>query len=462
MAQNNGPRKLQCDCALTFGNKQALGEHVKQTGHMKPRWCAECCRLFGKEQDLKKHKQASPKHKNRPSMPSGNNVSQKIPQQNIPIAATGKSIAAAEVQKAPGGTKQKKGTGNTVQATQGSSSRLVLKAPAATSGPNKSYPWASKQKGAGLLKVLDTQCHSEAVLIEECYYAGASYNSARKKQRKFSDEQFLRTQPRVSGVARRAAVALDCEMVGIADGRDELAHLSAVDVLTGEILIDTLVLPIEPVVDWRTKYSGISLTKMSLARASGQALDGWPAARAKLFEFVDASTILVGQSLHFDLASLKIMHGRVIDTAVVVAEAVFGKGQRLRRRWSLKQLCRELLGLAIQTGSHGHDCLEDTLAARELLLWCVEKRGKLDAWAQKALVQYEAEQKKIKERQQAKARELERKRREREPPHRAVMPSYEEYGYDYDDDSEILHLTHEEFMEQIEYPTWYDARSLYD
>jgi hypothetical protein len=53
--------------------------------------------------------------------------------------------------------------------------------------------------------------------------------------------------------AKLSSVALDCEMVGVSEKNiSEIARISAIDYLTGEILIDTLVQPTQPVKDWRT------------------------------------------------------------------------------------------------------------------------------------------------------------------------------------------------------------------
>jgi hypothetical protein len=79
--------------------------------------------------------------------------------------------------------------------------------------------------------------------------------------------------------ARLSAVALDCEMVGVGDKSiSEIARISAIDYLTGEIFINTLVQPTQPVKDWRTKYSGITEEAMTEAIAQGKILSGWPEA----------------------------------------------------------------------------------------------------------------------------------------------------------------------------------------
>ncbi|OCL11475.1 ribonuclease H-like protein, partial [Glonium stellatum] len=159
-------------------------------------------------------------------------------------------------------------------------------------------------------------------------------------------------------------VALDCEMVGVKGGRSELALLSAVDYITGEVLINTFVYPNVKVVDWRTCFSGITPSAMNLAKSEGRILGGWEEARSELWKHIDASTILVGHALQHDLDVLRVVHNRVVDSGILAKNAV---GAGVRRQWGLKILCAEFLGTKIQNhGKKGHDCLEDTYATREV------------------------------------------------------------------------------------------------
>lgn len=176
-------------------------------------------------------------------------------------------------------------------------------------------------------------------------------------------------------------------MVGVRDGRQELAFLSAVDFLTGQMLINRYVVPSEEVVDWRSKFSGITKGIMSSAICSGAAFSGWREARDKLWEFMDDSTILVGQSLNYDLEVLGICHAKIVDTAILTAETVFPSiisTERLPRMWSLKSLAKDLLSLEIQNGNCGHSALEDAYTAREVAIWCIRNPEELKLWAEGA------------------------------------------------------------------------------
>ena len=47
---------------------------------------------------------------------------------------------------------------------------------------------------------------------------------------------------------------------------------------------------------------------MAIAKARGQTLDGWDAARDELWRHVDEETVLVGQSLSADMQALRVIH----------------------------------------------------------------------------------------------------------------------------------------------------------
>ena len=180
---------------------------------------------------------------------------------------------------------------------------------------------------------------------------------------------------------RRAAVALDCEMVGIRVGQSEigeLVRLCAVDFLAGEILVDIYVIPEQPVVAWRTKFSGVTKALLEEMERQGRTVNGWQAARELLWQHIDEDTILIGHSLHHDLKVLGMIHVRVVDSAIVTKEAV---EENYNRSWALKTLCQQFLGREIQAGAAGHDCLEDTFAAREILLWSFNHPDRLIIWA---------------------------------------------------------------------------------
>ncbi|KAJ9223909.1 hypothetical protein C8Q69DRAFT_453219 [Paecilomyces variotii] len=202
------------------------------------------------------------------------------------------------------------------------------------------------------------------------------------------------------------AVVLDCEMVEVNHTTNEVARLCAVDFLTGSVLIDTYVMPTGKITDYRTQYSGVTPSLLSTMALRRRALNGWAAARAELFKFIDESTILIGQSLHHDLDVLRVVHFNVIDTAIITQMAV---DKECNRRWGLKTLCGAFLEREIQNKKTGHDCLEDVFATREVLWWCLRFPDRLAVWAEE---EREAMRKK-KEEEKAK-RAAEKKKKEEE------------------------------------------------
>lgn len=219
--------------------------------------------------------------------------------------------------------------------------------------------------------------------VERSYSCCDTVDQARAKRRPgcvalaghtFEDEhelaanwEFVASPPADPQLPRSRAIVLDCEMSGARFNRSELVLLTAVDFFSGEVLINSLVRPAVPILDWRTQYSGVSEARMLTAIADGNCLDGWLQARARLLEHADADTVLLGHSLNNDLDQLRLIHPRVVDSCLAIP--------RLQgHKHSVKGLSRELLGKAVQARSAGgHDCLEDTFAARELVLWCLRR-----------------------------------------------------------------------------------------
>ncbi|KAI5809378.1 ribonuclease H-like domain-containing protein, partial [Pyronema omphalodes] len=176
--------------------------------------------------------------------------------------------------------------------------------------------------------------------------------------------EFLETPAPVAGSSKRKAVVLDCEMGGSHFNRNELIWVSVVDFFTGETLIHEFVKPSTEILDWRTQFSGVSGSMASSLEAEKKLLDGWQQARQQLLGLIDSETIIIGHALHNDLYQLRLIHRRVVDTALTIPR-ITGK------KHSVQSLSLELLEKVVQSSAHGHDCLEDTLSARELLIWCL-------------------------------------------------------------------------------------------
>lgn len=221
--------------------------------------------------------------------------------------------------------------------------------------------------------------------------------------------EFAFTPTSSSPHLKRLAVTLDCEMAGVIGGMNEVILLCAADYLTGETLINTLVSPTKEVVNWCTQVSGVTRATMAMAEARRRTLKGWQEARRELWRYIGADTILIGHALQHDLDVLRMIHTNVVDSSILTKNAL---GPESHLRWGLKLLCDELLGVEIQNqGRKGHDCLEDALAAREVVLWCCRHPQELEGWGK---IKREEEEKKMEERKKAQEERKREKEKENE------------------------------------------------
>jgi len=159
-------------------------------------------------------------------------------------------------------------------------------------------------------------------------------------------------------------VAIDCEMVGVGPrGRRSVAARVAIVDANGTCLLDTYMRPHEPVTQYRTRWSGIR--PENLARAPSI-----KSVRRRVLRLIHGK-ILVGHALHHDLKALNIQHNRALlrDTACcqdlrAALEAAVPGRYRANQSPSLKNLCRYVLDVDIQSGEH---CpVEDAASAMRL------------------------------------------------------------------------------------------------
>ncbi|GMF00780.1 unnamed protein product [Ambrosiozyma monospora] len=102
--------------------------------------------------------------------------------------------------------------------------------------------------------------------------------------------------------------ALDCEMCRAKSGK-VLTRVSLTDV-DGNVIVDELVKPDEEIIDYVTKYSGISEEMLKGVKTT------FKDAQQLIIKHVSSKDILIGHSLESDLNTLKISHPRIIDTAL--------------------------------------------------------------------------------------------------------------------------------------------------
>lgn len=165
---------------------------------------------------------------------------------------------------------------------------------------------------------------------------------------------------RVEHVDKRAsrALGIDCEM-GYTTLGFELLRATAVDFFTGKDVFDVMVKPIGEVVDLNTRYSGVL----------GIPADSMTFEEARGFfgRYIDKNTVLIGHGLENDLNAMRMLHDRVVDTAVLYpkykATPTF--------RFSLKDLAFSYLSRNIQMGEH--DSREDSIAAIDVVKYHLRK-----------------------------------------------------------------------------------------
>uniref|UniRef100_A0A8R1Y0V6 Exonuclease domain-containing protein n=1 Tax=Onchocerca volvulus TaxID=6282 RepID=A0A8R1Y0V6_ONCVO len=148
--------------------------------------------------------------------------------------------------------------------------------------------------------------------------------------------------------------AVDCEMCTTEIGESELTRISIVNEYY-EVLLDTLVKPRNRIVDYVTKYSGI--TEKMLENVNVRVED----VQKALSHILPNDAILVGHTLECDFKAMRITHPYCIDISLCLN--LSGKD---RQRSSLKTLARIFLDKEIQ-GENGHCSVDDAVITMQLL-----------------------------------------------------------------------------------------------
>ena len=114
------------------------------------------------------------------------------------------------------------------------------------------------------------------------------------------------------------AIAIDCEMCETKDpetGNSDhkaLCRLSVVNALNPEeVLLDTLVKPVWPVVDYRTRINGIKKENLDIVEFTLKH------AQAFMMALCSEETVILGHALHNDLAAIKMEHHCNVDSALL-------------------------------------------------------------------------------------------------------------------------------------------------
>ncbi|KAM4830677.1 apoptosis-enhancing nuclease isoform X1 [Urocitellus parryii] len=154
------------------------------------------------------------------------------------------------------------------------------------------------------------------------------------------------TSREASGPLPSKCVAIDCEMVGTGPrGRvSELARCSVVS-YHGDVLYDKYIRPEMPIVDYRTRWSGITRQHMRKAIP-------FQVAQKEILKLLKGK-VVVGHALHNDFQALKYVHPRsqTRDTTYV-PNLLIQPDLHTRARVSLKDLALQLLHKKIQVMLH--------------------------------------------------------------------------------------------------------------
>ena len=148
--------------------------------------------------------------------------------------------------------------------------------------------------------------------------------------------------------------SLDCEMVQTAMDNMALGRVSIVNEEM-ECIYDTFVKPREPILDYMTKYSGITARHLEGVTTTVEDV------QKELLRLLPADAILVGQSLESDLRALRYAHPYIIDTSVIFTSS------SKRHTPSLAFLAKHLLNVNLKRGKTGHNSEDDARVAMKLV-----------------------------------------------------------------------------------------------
>lgn len=158
----------------------------------------------------------------------------------------------------------------------------------------------------------------------------------------------------------RKCVAIDCEMVGTGPlGKtSELARCTVVN-YDGDIIYDKYIQPVLPILDYRTRWSGITWRHMEHATP-------FRVAQGEILQILKGK-IVVGHAIHNDFRVLKYFHPQELTRDTSNSPLLKEKlGLPMKTSVSLKNLARELLHKEIQVSKNGHCSVEDAQTSMEL------------------------------------------------------------------------------------------------
>jgi len=216
------------------------------------------------------------------------------------------------------------------------------------------------QLGAGRARELVYDCCGASVGESEgCNVADSHVHDENKKKLNgyVKTIDLRKIDPR----KRERVYGLDCEMIYTTHGF-ELARVSLVK-HTGETRYDSYVLPKGRVLDYNTKFSGITADSLQNCKKTFNQVQN------DLVKLISSKSILIGHSLESDLIALRLLHSNVVDTSVVFPH----KNPDYKR--ALRNITQTYLGVTIQSQEReGHDPTEDAVACIKIMRKKIEDR----------------------------------------------------------------------------------------
>lgn len=170
-------------------------------------------------------------------------------------------------------------------------------------------------------------------------------------------------------------IAIDCEMCEIEDpvskqrNPNALCRVSIVDVATDEVLLNSLVKPEWPVVDYRTFINGISENDLANVQFTVRHC------QAFLMALCSEETVILGHAVHHDLKAMRMEHYCVADSSLLFRPADNENGTVALRDLALALLGKEMPKI--------HDSVNDARTALLCLKHYLEKDGHVEAIVRK-------------------------------------------------------------------------------
>ncbi|KAH0495359.1 hypothetical protein TgHK011_008917 [Trichoderma gracile] len=254
------------------------------------------------------------------------------------------------------------------------------------------YSHLTSKQQTELYAQLPLQCHS----LETLKRSGVLLNidphpEASTKKQGLDMADFLPTPSPSPAVPKRKAIVITCQAAQTQDGGGEPVSICVVDFFTGQTLMDSFVAPPCEISDWKTDVHGICAKTIETAVKGNNCLQSWREARMRLFEYVDAQTILVGCAIGKELEMLRVFHRGVVDVRLLATEALFTVAERAKGGMQLELgvdgVCMGLLGMEIRgvamMGKRVRDAYEDVLVVREIMLWFLQRPGDVMEWVKR-------------------------------------------------------------------------------